>query len=100
MRDLMPMPIPEFRFRSMRIGPLGVAVAGLTLLAAGAVMLLLLFGKALLLSAVVSWVWPRVFSPEFTRVIFGTETTSFWKVLLLFVLAGVVVSLLRRRRER
>ncbi|MBI5245479.1 MAG: hypothetical protein HY922_17580 [Elusimicrobia bacterium] len=83
----------------MRIGPIGMAVAGLTLLAAVAVMLLLLFGKTLLLSALVSWLWPRIFSPDFTKVVFGVEQVSFWKVLLLFVLAGAVVSLLRRRRR-
>jgi hypothetical protein len=99
MRELVPMPLREFRFRPMRIGPLGVAGAALTLLTAAAVMLLLVFGKAILLSAIVSWVWPRVFSPEFTRVVFGTETIPFWKVLLLFVLAGVVLSLLRRRSD-
>lgn len=93
------MPLGEFRFRSMRIGPIGMAVAGLTLLAAVAVMLLLLFGKTLLLSALVSWLWPRIFSPDFTKVVFGVEQVSFWKVLLLFVLAGAVVSLLRRRRR-
>ena len=93
------MPLREFRFRTMRIGPLGVAVAAFTLCAAIVVMLLLAFGKAILLSALVSWLWPRIFSPDFTKVVFGTERISFWKILLLFILAGVLFSMLRRRRR-
>ena len=100
MRDIGPlMALREFRFRGMRVGPLGVALAALTLFAATVVMLLLAFGKAILLSAAVSWLWPRIFSPDFTKVVFGTERVSFWKILLLVVLVGVVVSLLRRRRR-
>jgi hypothetical protein len=92
-----PIRIGEFRFRSVRVGPLGVAFAALTFLAALVVMLLLVFGKILALSALVSWLWPRVFSQEMTRTVFGTPRISFWKVLLLFTLAAAFFSLLRRR---
>jgi len=93
------MPLRGFRFRPLRIGPLGAAVAALTLFTAAVVMLLLAFGKAILISAMVSWLWPRIFSPDFTKVVFGTERVSFWKVLLLCIFAGVALLILRRRRR-
>lgn len=94
------MPFQRIQVRSLSLGFWGALVAALVVLAAGAVMLLLLFGKVLLVSAAVSWLWPRFFSPEFTRWVFGTERLSFWKVLLMVFIAGAVLETVRRWRRR
>lgn len=69
--------------RSASLPFFGALFAGTTVLAAAAVMGLMLFGKVLLISAVLTWVWPRVFSPDFTAWVFGTATVPYWKILLL-----------------
>lgn len=84
----------------MRVGPLGALLAALTFAAALLVMLLLAFGKILLISAAVSWVWPRIFSSDFTRVVFGSDRIPFWKVLVLVTVAALVFSWARRRWRR
>ncbi|MEK9145229.1 MAG: hypothetical protein AAB339_06435 [Elusimicrobiota bacterium] len=94
------MPLQRFQMRSLNLGFWGALVAALVALAAGGVMLILLFGKALLVSAAVSWLWPRFFSPEFTRWVFGTESISFWKVLVMVLIAGAVLETVRRWRRR
>jgi hypothetical protein len=71
--------------------------AGGTVLAAAAVMGLMIFGKVLLVSAVLTWVWPRIFSPEFTAWVFGTTTVPYWKILLLCALATFAVRWLAKK---
>ncbi|MFA6093107.1 MAG: hypothetical protein WCU88_13625 [Elusimicrobiota bacterium] len=95
-----PLHIRALRLRTMQLGPMGAVLAALTLFAAGLVMILLVFGKVLVLSAVVSWAWPHLFSTDFTRYVFGTEQLSFWKVLAVFTLAAFVIAWMRRRRSR
>ena len=76
---------------------MGVVLALLTMLAAGGVMFLVLFGTPFVSAAAVFALWPRIFSPEFTQWVFGAEQVSFWKLFLLFLAAGAAVRLLRRR---
>ncbi len=79
------------------LGPGGRFLAGMTVLAAGGAVVLWLFGGVLILSAVVTLIWPLVFSPEFTAWVFGDPTASFWKILLLLFLAGTAARWFRRR---
>jgi len=77
------------------LGLIGAVLAMLTLLAAVGVSLLMLFGKALLAAALVTVLWPFVFSAEFTRWVFGYESVPFWKVFLLLAAGSVVAKMLR-----
>jgi len=70
---------------------------GALLALCSAVMGLMLFGKVLLVSAVLSWIWPRVFSPDFTAWVFGTPTVPYWKILLLCGLGTFAVRWLTKK---
>ena len=54
----------------------------------------MLFGRSLLATIVVVMTWPYVFSPEFTRWVFGDANISFWKMFLLMVLFGTLAKAL------
>ena len=82
------------------LGLLGALLAGGTALSALAVMGLFLFGRVLLLSAVVTLVWPVVFSEPFTLWVFGAPTISFIKVLILFALAELLAGWIRKGAGR
>ncbi|OIO08304.1 MAG: hypothetical protein AUJ52_08480 [Elusimicrobia bacterium CG1_02_63_36] len=90
-------PEQERERRSVSIPFFGAVFAGTTVLAAAAVMGLMLFGKVLLVSAVLSWIWPRVFSPDFTAWVFGTPTVPYWKILLLCGLGTFAVRWLTKK---
>ncbi|OGR95399.1 MAG: hypothetical protein A2V88_13580 [Elusimicrobia bacterium RBG_16_66_12] len=77
------------------LGLIGSLLAMMTLLAAVAVSLLMLFGKALAAALLVKLLWPSVFSVEFTRWVFGSESVPFWKVFLLLAAGSVVAKMLR-----
>ena len=91
-------PEPGVDFEGVRVriahvkslGFLGAVLALLTMAAAVSFGLLMLFGRSLLAAAVIVLLWPYVFSGEFTRWVFGTETASFWKVFLLTVILGTL----------
>ena len=85
-------------FDLRRLGLLGTLLAGATVALAAVVAGTLLFGRTLLLSASVWWLWPKVFSTEFTRWVFGADVVSFWKVLLLLAIVDAVRSAARRRQ--
>lgn len=78
-------------------GLLGAAAAILTMLAAFTVGFVALFGKTLFAAAVVSFVWPQIFSAQFTAWLFGDERIVFWKIFLLILAAGFVAKLFRRQ---
>lgn len=85
------------RVRMAHVKSLGVIGALLALLTMGAAVgfgFLMLFGRSLLAAAVVVLLWPYVFSPEFTVVLFGSPALSFWKVFLLLAAGSVVAKLL------
>jgi hypothetical protein len=77
------------------LGLIGGLLAMLTLLAAVGVSLLMLFGKALVAALLIKFLWPFVFSAEFTRWVFGFESVPFWKVFLLLAVGSVVAKMLR-----
>jgi hypothetical protein len=77
------------------LGLIGALLAMMTLLTAVAVSLLMLFGKALAATLLVKILWPFVFSNEFTRWVFGSESVPFWKVFLLLAAGSVVAKMLR-----
>lgn len=85
------------RVRMAHVKSLGIIGALLALLTMGAAIgfgLLMLFGRSLLAALVVSLLWPFVFSPEFTRWVFGAEHAPFWKLFLLMVLIGTLAKAL------
>jgi hypothetical protein len=92
---------PEFEgikvkvLHATSLGFVGAVLALLTMAAAVSFGLLMLFGKALLAAALVKFLWPAVFSPEFTAWVFGAESVPYWKVFLLMVAGSVVAKLLR-----
>ena len=92
---------PEFEGIKVKVahvrslGLLGALLALMTMLAALGFGLVMLFGKALLASLLVWALWPAVFSPEFTQVVFGSHSLPFWKVFLLTVLGSVLAKMLR-----
>ena len=49
----------------------------------------------MLAAALVKFLWPVVFSPEFTQWVFGSESVPFYKVFLLMILGSVVAKMLR-----
>ena len=75
-------------YHAIMPGPLGKIAALLTMLAAAMVIGAFLFGKIILLSAAATFLWPLVFSADFTRWVFGAESVPFWKILLLFTFTG------------
>ncbi|MDD5304270.1 MAG: hypothetical protein PHS14_14315 [Elusimicrobia bacterium] len=77
------------------LGIVGAFLALMTMLAAVGFGFVMLFGKALLAAALVKFLWPAVFSPEFTLVVFGTQSVPFWKIFLLMILGSVVAKMLR-----
>lgn len=77
------------------LGVVGAFLALMTMLAAVGFGFLLLFGKALLAAALVKFLWPAVFSVEFTQWVFGSESVPFYKVFLLMILGSVVAKMLR-----
>jgi hypothetical protein len=81
------------------LGVIGTLLALLTMAAAFGVGFVAFFGTSLLASAVVALAWPRIFSPDFTQWVFGTPRVEYWKLFLLFLVAGMVVKLLGVRRK-
>jgi hypothetical protein len=77
------------------LGAIGALLALLTMGAAVGFGLLMLFGRALLSALVVVLAWPFVFSPEFTRWVFGANKAPFWKIFLLLVLVSALAKALR-----
>ena len=92
---------PEFEGIKVRVahvrslGLIGAFLALMTMLAAVGFGLVMLFGKALLAAALVKFLWPVVFSAEFTRWVFGSEAVAFHKIFLLMILGSVVAKILR-----
>lgn len=78
------------------LGLLGAGVALLTMAAAVGVGLLALCGTTLLGAVLAYELWPMLFSAEFSRFVFGAERAPFWKLFLLFMLAGAAIKLSRR----
>ena len=88
---------PKVRLQHVRVlGVVGTLLALLTMGAAFGLGLLMLFGSTLLMAAAVTFVWPAVFSAEFTTFVFGAPQVSFWKLFLLFLAAGAIMKLFRR----
>lgn len=81
------------------LGIFGTLLALLTMGAAVGVGFLFFFGTALASSVLVWAVWPLVFTPAFTDWVFGAPRPVFWKLFLLFVVAGTVAKLLGLRRK-
>lgn len=77
------------------LGLIGAFLAMMTMLAAIGFGFLMLFGKALLAALLVKYLWPVVFSTEFTQIVFGTQAVPFWKVFLLMILGSVIAKMLR-----
>jgi hypothetical protein len=77
------------------LGLIGAFLAMMTMFAALGFGFLMLFGKALLAALLVKFLWPALFSTEFTQIVFGTQTVPFWKVFLLMILGSVVAKMLR-----
>ncbi len=75
-------------YHTITPGTLGKIAAALTMLAAAMVIGAFLFGKIILLSAAATFLWPVVFSADFTRWVFGADSVPFWKILLLFTFIG------------
>lgn len=75
-------------YHTITPGPLGKIAAGLTMLAAAMVIGVFLFGKIILLSAAATFLWPVVFSADFTRWVFGADSVPFWKILMIFTFIG------------
>ena len=97
---------PDFEGVKVRVahvrslGVVGAFLALMTMLAAVGFGLIMLFGQALLAAALVKYLWPVVFSPEFTRWMFGSEAVPFYKIFLLMVLGSMVVKILDRKSTR
>jgi hypothetical protein len=88
---------PRVRLTHVRaLGLVGTALALLTMFAAVGVGFLVLFGTTLLASAAAYALWPLIFSAQFTEFVFGSARAPFWKLFVLFLVAGSVVRLFRR----
>jgi hypothetical protein len=81
------------------LGIFGTLLALLTMTAAVGVGFLFFFGTALLSAGLVWASWPLLFSPAFTEWVFGAPRPVFWKLFLLFLVAGTVSKLLGVRRK-
>lgn len=91
---------PKVRLTHVRaLGVVGTLLALLTMGAAVGVGFLAFFGTTLAAAALVTLAWPLVFSAEFTQWVFGTAHAPFWKLFLLFLVAGTVTKLLGVRRK-
>ena len=92
---------PEFEGIKVKVahvrslGLLGAFLALMTMLAALSFGFLMLFGKALLAATLVKFLWPVVFSAEFTQWVFGSQAVPFYKVFILMILGSVVAKMLR-----
>ena len=99
--EILP-PGPDAGFEGVRVryahvkslGVIGALLAVLTMAAALGFGLLMLFGKALVAALIVKLIWPLVFGPEFTQIVFGSQTVPFWKVFLLLAAGSVVAKML------
>ena len=95
-------PGPDAGFEGVRVrvahvrslGVLGAVLAMLTMMAALGFGVLMLFGKALIAAVLVVLLWPLIFSPEFTQVVFGSRHVPFFKVFLLLAAASIVAKML------
>ena len=85
-------PLAHVRF----LGLFGTGLAVLTMLAAFGIGLFALFGTTIAAALIVKLLWPMIFSPEFTRFVFGSDQGLFWKLFLFFLASGLVVKLFRR----
>ena len=83
------------RPRARTLGFLGLVLAGATIFAALAVGLASMTAAPLAAAALLSAAWPALFTPEFTRWVFGAETLPFWKA---FVIALAVSEALKAFR--
>ena len=72
------------------LGVIGAFLALMTMAAALGVALLMLFGKALIASALVKLLWPFVFSAAFTEWVFGSASVPFVTVFLLLAVGSLV----------
>ncbi len=91
---------PKVRLTHVRaLGVVGTLLALLTMGAAVGVGFLVFFGTTLLAAGLVVLAWPLVFTPEFTQWVFGASRAPFWKLFLLFLVAGTVAKLLGVRRK-
>ena len=79
----------------MSASPPPTMAAMLTMGAAVGFGLVMLFGRSLLAALVVVALWPHVFTPEFTRWMFGADTAPFWKMFLLMLILGTLAKALR-----
>ncbi|MDE2039621.1 MAG: hypothetical protein KGO96_05940 [Elusimicrobia bacterium] len=80
------------------LGVFGTLMALLTMGMAFAVGFAAFFGSTLLAAGLVWATWPLVFSPAFTAWVFGNPQPVFWKLFLLFLVAGTAAKLLRIKR--
>jgi hypothetical protein len=76
------------------LGIIGALLALLTMGAAVSFGLLMLFGRALVAALIVKLLWPLVFGPELTQIIFDSQTVPFWKIFLLLVAGSVIAKML------
>lgn len=91
------MPPTRRRHHAPAPGILGAVVATATMLAAVGVGLAALFGRAFIVAVTITLLWPVVFSPAFTRWVFGPQGLPFWKALLIVLVAGTFFNSLRRK---
>jgi hypothetical protein len=99
--EILP-PGPDAGFEGVRVrvahvkslGVIGALLALLTIAAAVGFGLLMLFGKALIAALIVKLLWPVIFGPEFTQMVFGSQTVPFWKVFLLLAAGSVIAKML------
>jgi len=99
--EILP-PGPDAGFEGVRVrvahvkslGIIGAVLALLTMAAAVGFGLLMLFGKALVAALIVKLLWPVIFGPEFTQMVFGSQSVPFWKVFLLLAAGSVVAKML------
>ncbi|MBI4678556.1 MAG: hypothetical protein HY748_13335 [Elusimicrobia bacterium] len=73
------------------LGLIGAVLACATALAALLFGVLAVFVTPLIGAALLTLVWPVIFSEQFTGWVFGTPYLPFWKAFLLFLLVGAVV---------
>ena len=81
------------------LGVFGALLALLTMGAAVGVGLLIMFGKALAAALIVKLLWPRLFSPELTLWVFGSDSAPFWKLFVLLALVQALAKALLPRRR-
>ena len=91
---------PGVRLTHVRaLGLFGTLLAILTMFAAVGVGFVAFFATALIAAAVVALAWPLIFSPEFSLWVFSAPRAPFWKLFLLFMVAGTVKKLFGLRRK-